>query len=332
MGNQVDDNARPGEFDLIARYFAPLANSSGAFGLRDDAALVDISPGARLVVTQDAVASGVHFFADDPPDLVARKALRVNLSDLAAKGARPTAFSLALGLWDGWDEAWLSSFASGLGEDCARFGITLTGGDTFRSPGGLVVSITAFGEITDGDYASRLGASPSDTLFVTGTIGDGALGLKVRSGELTTNDTDAALLRQAYWLPNPPVAFAPLIARYASASMDISDGFLGDLRKLAMASEVGFEISADNVPLSREVATLAENRPDILASAFSGGDDYQILFTVPQSRVARFEQEAQKGDIRVTALGQANANAGVVAISGPDGAPLALASESWNHF
>ncbi|MEZ5800401.1 MAG: AIR synthase-related protein [Nitratireductor sp.] len=166
---------------------------------------------------------------------------------------------------------------------------------------------------------------------MTGTIGDGALGLKVRSGELTTNDTDAALL-PGLWLPNPPVAFAPLIARHASASMDISDGFLGDLRKLAAGSDVGFDIPASRVPCRGRLQTLAENRPDILASALSGGDDYQFLFTVPQSRVARFVQEAQKGDIRVTSLGQANANAGVVAISGPDGAPLSLASESWNHF
>ena len=332
MGNQTDDNSRPGEFELIARHFAPLAGSAGAFGLRDDAALLDVTPGSRLVVTQDAVAAGVHFFADDPPELIARKALRVNLSDLAAKGARPTGFSLALGLWDGWDESWIARFASGLGEDCAQFGITLTGGDTFRSPAGLIISITAFGEITDGNYASRLGATAGDVLFVTGTIGDAALGLKVRLGELTPGEPAADLLRSAYWLPNPPVSFAPLIARHTSASMDISDGFVGDLRKLAVASGVGFAIDAADVPLSPAVKALCAEDPKLLTMALTGGDDYQFLFTVPQSRVALVLEEAQKCGVHISRLATASASAGKVMLVGTDGTPLLFSGESWNHY
>ncbi|MEZ5872636.1 MAG: thiamine-phosphate kinase [Nitratireductor sp.] len=332
MGSQTDHNSRPGEFEIIARYFAPLAGSAGAFGLRDDAALLDVTPGARLVVTQDAVAAGIHFFADDPPELVAKKALRVNLSDLSAKGARPTGFSLALGLWDGWDENWLARFASGLGEDCREFEITLTGGDTYRSPGALVISITAFGEITDGNYTSRLGASVGDVLFVTGTIGDAALGLKVRLGELTAGEPATDHLRNAYWLPNPPVSFAPLIARHASASMDISDGFVGDLRKLAVASGVGFEVAAGDVPLSPAVEALCSQDRRLLVSALTGGDDYQFLVTVPQSRVALFLEEAQKSAVQVSRLATASANAGKLSIVGADGAPMQFPGESWNHY
>jgi len=194
---------RPDEISLIAHYFAPLAGE-GAFGLQDDAACLDPAPGKSWVMTQDAIAEGVHFGADDPPDQIAQKALRVNLSDLAAKGAKPRYFSLALGLADTWDEPWIAEFARGLAADCDAFDIALTGGDTFRSGGGFVISITAIGEVPRGEYVSRLGASPGDTLFVTGTIGDAYAGLLARQDKLVDiGRENRAFVEDRYLLPQP---------------------------------------------------------------------------------------------------------------------------------
>src|SRR5580658_1596664 len=168
--------ARLGEFDLIARYFAPLAGPGG-LELRDDAALMRPSPGEDLVLTKDALVAGVHFFADDPPGAIARKALCVNLSDLAAKGAEPVGFLLALALPADWTADWLAAFAEGLDEDSARYRCPLFGGDTVKTPGPLMVSITALGQVTRGHMIPRTGVRPGDLLYVSGTIGDSALGL-----------------------------------------------------------------------------------------------------------------------------------------------------------
>ncbi len=173
------EQPRTGEFEIIARHFAPLA-SDGSFGLLDDAALLTVAPGKSLVIAQGAIAAGVHFFPDDSAGTIASKALRVSLSDLAAKGATPIGFSLALGLPDGWTESWVAEFARELGKDCRDYSVKLAGGNTFRSPGGAMVSITAWGEIDPRDYKSRLGAAAGDRLYVTGTLGDAALGRKVR--------------------------------------------------------------------------------------------------------------------------------------------------------
>jgi len=322
---------RPGEFELISRYFAPLSGE-GSFGLLDDAALVAVSAGKALALTQDALAAGVHFFADDPPDLIARKALRVNLSDLAAKGARPVGFSLALGLADDWDEAWIAAFARGLGQDCRAYGVALTGGDTFRSPERAVVSITAWGEVDPARYASRLGAGDGDRLFVTGTIGDGAMGLKARRGELSGLErATVEALTRSYLLPEPPVAFAPVIAEFATASMDISDGLAGDLAKLAAASGVDFDVPSAAVPLSAEVRE-ALAMPGMLEAALTGGDDYQILFTAPEAKVAQLLEKAQKAAVRVTELARARAGSGKVTFADGGGVPMRFRNLSFAHF
>ncbi len=177
--NSRKNNIKISEFSLIKKYFAPFAGE-GTFDLQDDAAEIIPSDGSSLVITQDAISEGIHFFKDDAPSLIAKKALRVNLSDLAAKGATPKYISLALGLGNTWSEEWVKEFAKGLQEDCSEYGIRLTGGDTFRTGGGFVISITAIGEIPLGGYVSRLGANPEEILYVTGTIGDSALGLLAR--------------------------------------------------------------------------------------------------------------------------------------------------------
>lgn len=327
---------RPDEFAIIERYFAPLAGE-GAFGLRDDAALLRQSH-YPVVITQDAHAEGVHFFSQDAPDLVARKAVRVNLSDLAAKGAVPTAISIALGLPDNWEESWIAEFARGLGEDCHRYRISMTGGDTFRSPGGTVIAITALGEIRTGEYRSRLCADDGDCLFVTGTIGDGALGLLARRAILGLEDAPEGLsqsqletLQSSYLLPNPPVHFAEVVAEFASASMDISDGLAGDLEKLAVASGFDAEVNIDNVPLSEEVAALASD-PALLSAALTGGDDYQILFTVPPGNVGRMRNAAAKTGIEVREVAEIHSGSGKVTFLDKDGEVMRLGSKSWNHF
>lgn len=327
---------RPDEFAIIERYFAPLAGE-GAFGLRDDAALLGQSD-CPIVVTQDALAEGIHFFSQDPPDLVARKAVRVNLSDLAAKGAVPTAISIALGLSDNWEERWIADFAKGLGEDCHGYGISMTGGDTFRSPGGTVIAVTALGEIRTGEYRSRLGADDGDCLFVTGTIGDGALGLLARKAILGLGDAPEGLsqsqletLQWRYLLPNPPVHFAEVVAEFASASMDISDGLAGDLEKLAAASGFDAEVNIDDVPMSDEVATLSSD-PALLSAALTGGDDYQILFTVPPGNVEGMRNAAAKAGIKVRELAEVHSGSGKVTFLDKDGEVMRLGSKSWNHF
>src|SRR5258705_714205 len=223
-----------GEDSLIARYFRPLATDPGAFGLMDDAAILKAS-GDDTVVTTDAIVEGVHFLSDDPSDTVARKALRVNLSDLAAKGATPAGFVLTLALRSA-DEAWLTPLARGLGEDAAEFGCPLLGGDTVSTPGPQMISITAFGRVPPGQMVHRSGAKPGDRVVVTGTIGDAALGLKILlGGAVATALVDDAAAKQMlvgrYRVPQPRTALAKVVRELANAAMDVSDGLAGDLAK-----------------------------------------------------------------------------------------------------
>ncbi len=241
-----------GEDSLIARYFRPIATDPGAFNLDDDAAALK-SSGDDIVVTTDAIVEGVHFLPDDPPDTVARKALRVNLSDLAAKGAVPAGFVLTLALRH-TDEAWLKPFAAALGEDAAQFGCPLLGGDTVSTPGPLMVSITAFGRVPSGKMVHRSGARPGDRVLVTGTIGDAALGLAVLKGgkvQAAVNDIAARdLLIGRYRVPQPRTALAAIVSEFASAAMDVSDGLAGDLAKLCGVSGVSAVIDVPSIPLS----------------------------------------------------------------------------------
>src|SRR5882757_7287154 len=241
-----------GEDSLIARYFRPIATDPGAFKLDDDAAALTPS-GDDIVVTTDAIVEGVHFLADDPPATLARKALRVNLSDLAAKGAAPAGFVLTLAL-RGVEETWLKPFAQALGEDAAQFGCPLLGGDTVSTPGPLMISITAFGRAPQGRMVHRSGAKPGDRVIVTGTIGDAALGLAVlKGGQVQAAISDIAardLLIGRYRVPQPRTALAAIVRDHASAAMDVSDGLAGDLTKLCGVSGVSAVIDLESIPLS----------------------------------------------------------------------------------
>ncbi len=227
---------------LIARFFAPLATHPGALGLADDAAFIKPPPGCDLVLKTDAIIGGVHFFADDAAHTVASKALRVNLSDLAAKGARPLGFLLSLAIPKTIGDDWLADFANGLRGDAVLFGCPLFGGDTDRTPGPVTISIAMFGSVPEGTMVRRAGAKPGDRVFVSGTIGDAALGLALRNGGGTDwklNDAQRQHLLSRYLLPQPRNALAEAVRTHASAAMDVSDGLAGDFAKLCRASQRG---------------------------------------------------------------------------------------------
>ena len=310
--------AKPSEFQIIEDYFSSLAGE-GSHGLRDDAAELVPKPDHSLVITQDAIAEGVHFFPEDSPDLIARKAVRVNLSDLAAKGADPLSISVALGLGKNWNEAWIRAFAKGLAEDCETFGISVSGGDTFQTGGGFVISVTAIGEVMTGEYVSRLGAQSTDLLYVSGTIGDGALGLLVKQNAIMgISPEEEAYLADRYMLPRPRVELAGFIRRYASASMDISDGFVGDLQKLCSASGVSAEVELRNIPFSEAASSVFKLESDYIQKALTGGDDYEILFAIPQSDRRVFEVAVSGLDIPVTCIGSFGGGDGVIVIDNAD--------------
>jgi thiamine-monophosphate kinase len=296
--------AVPGEFELIAEFFAPLAGE-GAFGLQDDAASLALPPGESLVITQDMLVENVHFFAGDPPASIARKALGVNLSDLAAKGARPLGFTLGFGRTAHQTRDWCRAFAEGLGVSAQEAGCRLLGGDTVNAPV-LTLSITAFGAVPSGRMVPRQGGEAGDIVYVSGTIGDAALGLKMRL------DPDApwiqalgvsqrAHLADRYLHPHPRLALAPALLAHASAAMDVSDGLVGDADKLAHGLGACLEVS--RVPLSAAAKAAIAAQPVLLDTALTGGDDYEILCAVPPDRACDFVADARKAGVDVTKIG-----------------------------
>jgi thiamine-monophosphate kinase len=332
----TDRKSNPsGEDSLIARYFRPLATDPGAFNLVDDAAILKAS-GDDLVVTTDAIVEGVHFLSGDPPDTVARKALRVNLSDLAAKGATPAGFVLTLALRSA-DDAWLAPFARGLGEDAADFGCPLLGGDTVSTPGPLMISITAFGRLPPGGMVHRSGAKPGDRVVVTGTIGDAALGLDILKGgaAATALAEDAAakqMLVGRYQVPQPRNALAKAVRDHASAAMDVSDGLAGDLAKLCAASGVSAVIDAPSIPVSAAAATLLARGTVGIETIVSGGDDYEILCAIPESSFEAFAQAAHIAGVAVTSIGTVIAGSSVPGFLDAQGREMPLPRLSYSHF
>ncbi|MGH6925899.1 MAG: thiamine-phosphate kinase [Propylenella sp.] len=292
------------ELSIIDRYFRPLAGE-GAFGLMDDAGLLDVALEMDLVVTTDMVACDVHFLAADPADLVARKALRVNISDLAAKGARPLAYLLSLAISAATTEAWISTFAKGLKEDHEEFGVRLLGGDTIEAAGGPVVSVAAFGAAPKGRMVHRHGGRAGDVLFVSGAIGAGTAGLALLKGEPgpwdTLPATEKAALIGRYRLPVPRPRLAPALAEFASAAMDISDGLVGDCDKLAAASGCSATIEAERVPLPESLSHDMDGLA--LARLLTGGDDYEILAAARPERATAFERAAAAAGVTVTRIG-----------------------------
>jgi len=324
-----------GEDRLIARHFRPLAKHPGALGLADDAAVLTPPPGCDLVLTTDGIIAGVHVFPDAPADAIARRALRVNLSDLAAKGAKPAGFLLAVALPAGTTDEWLAAFARGLSEDAEQYGCPLLGGDTDHTPGPLSVSITAFGTLPAGTMVRRKGARPGDVLFATGTVGDAALGLMLRKdaragASLTSAQRDHLLTR--YLQPQPRNTLAETVRSHASAALDISDGLVGDLAKLCRASGVTANIEAARVPLSDAARALITGQAALLERALTGGDDYEILAAVPAGKVEAFCADARAAGVAVTDIGRLVAGEVPPQFIGPDRRPLAFERTSYSHF
>jgi thiamine-monophosphate kinase len=324
-----------GEDSLIARYFMPLATDPGAFGLSDDAAVLK-ALGQDIIVTTDAIVEGVHFLSDDPPQTIAKKALRVNLSDLAAKGATPAGFVLTLALRK-VDESWLAAFARGLGEDTSAFNCPLLGGDTVSTPGPLTISITAFGRVPEGKMIHRSGARPGDHVVVTGTIGDAALGLDIlRKGRVAmalANDTASRdMLVGRYRMPEPRNALASAIRAHAHAAMDVSDGLAGDLAKLCAASTVSATIELAAIPLSKGASTALTAGAASLSEIVSGGDDYEILCTVAPDALKPFVEAARTSGVAVNRIGTVVAGKAAPKFLDAKGAELALTRTSYSHF
>lgn len=329
-----------GEFELIARFFAPLAaGRPGALGLRDDAALIEERPGWSLVATTDTIVAGVHFPVDAAPADVACRLLGVNLSDLAAMGAEPAAYLLALGLPQAYAEAelevWLEGFAGGLAAGQREHGIALVGGDTVASPGPLTLTLTALGHVEAGQALLRSGARPGERVYVSGSIGDAALGLRLLDGRLAGLGADErAFLLDRYRRPRPRLALGRRLCRLAGAAADVSDGLVADLGHICTASGVGARIDAERVPLSAAAVAAIGSDPALLALALTGGDDYELVFTAGRLRDAEVAALAGELELPLTAIGE------IVSLPSGGGTPvrverhgtaMAIASAGWQH-
>jgi thiamine-monophosphate kinase len=318
------------EFDLIRRYFAPLATSPGADGLRDDVAEVArLEDGTRLIATKDAIVEGIHFLPSDPLDTVARKLVRVNVSDIIAKGARPDGALLAL-IWPKGRAAQdLESFAAALGADLEHWGAHLLGGDTTGTDGPLTLSLTLFGRCGARGPVRRSGARPGDDVWVSGTIGDGWLGLQAAKGAFgALNEQDRAFLTARYRVPAPPpLAVADLVLMHASASVDVSDGLAADAGHIAEASSVGIVVRTTDVPLSAAGRGFLTNPKADLMALLTGGDDYQTLFTAPWSA-----RDAIAGSgLDVSRIGKVIQEKGVHLLDSA-GNELLAPKVGWSHF
>jgi len=328
----------PGEFELIARYFAPLAKGfAGAYALLDDAAVITTQPGQQLVAKTDAIVAGVHFPADEAADLVARKALRVNLSDLAAKGAVPRCYMIDLVLPGTTTEDWVAAFASGLEQDQRTFGMHLIGGDTNMTPGPLTIAVMALGDIPNGKILRRGGARAGDMIFVTGVIGDASLGMAALHGALSELDTTTAgLLIDRYRLPVPRVELGPRLIGLASASIDVSDGLVADLGHICEVSGLGAVVEASRVPLSSAARATIAGDISRLDMALTGGDDYEILFTAAPAATDKIGDLSRASGVPITTIGHMcdvpRATQERVVVLDAAGEPMKLARRGWVHF
>lgn len=321
-----------GEFETIERLLRPLAHPEWARGLIDDVAVLPSRPGFDLVLTQDALVEGVHFLPEDPLETVAQKLLRVNLSDLAAKGAEPFGYLLTCA-WSprcGWPER--MAFVDGLRADQKAFGVALMGGDTVSTPGPLTFSATLLGWTPKGRAVSRAGARPGDLLFVTGTIGDGRLGLLAAQRRLSLEPERVAALAEHYRRPTPRLAFLESIRAHATASVDVSDGLIADVGRIASASGLGVDLDLEPLPLSAAADAWFGGRVDpegALVDLATGGDDYEIAFAAPASAEAALRREADRLHLRLTRLGRFASGRGVTARWG--GKPVAIARPGFTH-
>src|SRR4029453_7077839 len=314
---------RIGEFELIARYFAPLAKGfPGAGGLLSDNAFLPSDSRRDLVVKTDTVVAGVHFLADEKPELVAAKALRVCLSDLAAGGGGPLTHPLPPFPPNAWKQRRSRGFAPARQP---RYGIVLSGGDTVTPPGPLTVTVTAFGRVAHGRGLTRAGARTGDRLFVTGTMGDGALGLLAARGRITS-----AALEKRYRLPQPRSVLGPRLVGIASAAAHFPDGLLADAGHIADASRLAVRIERERVPLSAAARRVIAGEPDLWANVLGGGDDYELVIAVPPRKEAALLAAARSAKVKITAIGTLMRGEGVELTVA--GRPVRAPRKGYVHF
>jgi thiamine-monophosphate kinase len=324
----------PDEFEWIARALRPLAkNAPEALDLADDAAELPSRPDFDLVVSQDMIVEGVHFLPGDPPDLVARKLLRVNLSDLAGKGAEPYGYFLAIAWPARFDWPMREAFARGLEEDQTHFGLKLFGGDTTATPGPLVASVTILGWVPAGRMVQRAGATPGDVILASGTIGDGLLGLHAAKGELVGISYDERQwVAGRYRLPEPRLRLSNPLRSLAHAAADISDGLVADAGRIASASGVGVALDLDRMPLSIAARAWVAAQPDASAAKVelaTGGDDYEIVCAAPRSHVEDLIAAGEAAGIAVTEIGVATDEGGLRVVV--EGREVAVAQAGYVH-
>jgi thiamine-monophosphate kinase len=333
---------RSTEFELIARHFAPLASSAPEAGnLLDDAALLRVAAGQDCVVSTDTIVEGVHFLAGEDPEVIAARLLAVGFSDIAAMGAAPTVYTVSLALSQALQgdalEAWLSRFAAGLREAQEALGAVLIGGDTVVAPGPVVLTLTAFGSVDAGMALRRSGARPGDDIWVSGTIGDAALGLAVMLRMLSVEEPEArALLTERYRRPTARIALGRAIAGLAHAAADVSDGLIADLGHICTASSVDAVVHAPAVPLSAPAAAIVAADSARLRDVLSGGDDYELVFTAPAAAAADIRDRAARLRVPVTIVGriengEQDANAHDVRVLDSQGKRMRLIRTGYRH-
>lgn len=330
-------SGKPDEFEMISRYFAPLAAADpGALGLADDAALLTPEPGRRLVITTDSLVAGVHFPVEEDPALVAAKLIGVNLSDLAAMGATPWAYTLSVAWPKDLDAGWVELFAAGLAREQETYGIHLVGGDTVATPGPLTLCLTALGSAEEGRELRRSGAQAGDDVYVSGTIGDAALGLKVLKGSLGgLPKTHSEALLARYRRPLARVRLGQGLAGLAHGCIDISDGLVADLGHVVRASGCDATIDADRVPFSDAARAAIAIEPALMETAITGGDDYELLFTAPPSAAVAIGELAAELDLPLTAIGRIaprEGEDGKVGVVDGKGRELSLKTGGYRHF
>ncbi len=321
------------EFALIDTLLKPLArNAPGAFALTDDAAVLPpMSPGEACVITKDALAAGVHFLPDDPPEDMARKALRTNLSDLAAMGAEPVGFFMALCLGQETSDNFVRAFVSGLTNDVEHFDLPLMGGDIIRQPGPFIISITAVGKVRDGIVLRRNSAETGHHLWVSGTIGDGALGLLAARGALENlSDAEQSHLVSRYRVPEPRLALGKALIGVASACIDVSDGLISDAEHLAHASGFACRIAQPTVPLSFAALGALQSNPEHMETILTGGDDYELLFAAPPESEDKILSVAKQAGTAVSRIGEFTLGTGVQVVD-KDGLALEFHQRGYQH-
>lgn len=337
----MDTTPLASEAELIALLRPLTVGAPGAFGLRDDCAQLTPRPGFDLVLKTDPIRGGVHFFADDPPASIAAKALAVNVSDLAAKGAKPIAYLMALSFPEAPSRGWLQQFAGGLQLAQTLYNCHLIGGDTDRAPGPLSVAITVIGEVPEGRMVRRDTARAGDAIYLSGTIGVAGLGLQLRAEQRDGRDDLArrwglseghriALIKR-YLQPEPRLGLADAVRAYASAAMDVSDGLVKDLERMCLAPGVGATVDATAIRFSTAGDAIVVKYPEMLATLITAGDDYEILAAVPPSQTAAFEAAAAASVMSIARIGTFTAEPGVT-VRRADGSAMTFDRKGWDHF